>query len=110
MPRAVYSLRIFSSASLTNSAGTVGPLVPDNLIYVVRDIDVQRGSSGSTDELVIFSQTLGVLKNIVPGMLDAGGNWTWQGRQVYGPGEQVGVHAFVGTWAVAISGYQLTLP
>lgn len=106
----VYSLRIFGHAGLTNAAGTVGPLVPAGLVYVVRDITVSRDTTGSTDNLIVFNQTEGVLLNIVVGNLDPGNNFQWSGRQVYGPGEQVGFHAFVGTWAIACSGYQLSTP
>jgi hypothetical protein len=110
VPPPVYSLRIFAHGGLTNAGGTVGPVVPNGLLYVVRDITVQRGSSGASDNLIVFNQVTGVLLNIVVGDLDAGGGFQWQGRQVYNTGEQVGFHAFVGTWAVACSGYQLTLP
>lgn len=108
--RAVYSLRIFAHAGLTNSAGTVGPIVPDGLVYVVRDIDCFNDTSSSADNLIVFNQLSGVLCNFqgdVPAGLPC---WQWRGRQVYNEGEQVGVHAFVGTWGISISGYQLTLP
>lgn len=106
----VYSLRIFAHASLINAAGTVGPIVPAGFVYVVRDITVVRDSAGATDNLIIFNQVTGVMLNIVVASLDPGGGFQWSGRQVYAAGEQVGFHAFVGTWGIACSGYQLTLP
>lgn len=110
MANQVYSLRIYAQGSLVPSSGVTGPLVPSGLVYVVRDMDIVRRSSGSTDELVVYAQTLGLLVNVVAGVLDAGQNYHWRGRQVYNEGEQVGVQSLVGTWDVAISGYQLTLP
>jgi len=38
------------------------------------------------------------------------GPWSWRGRQVYSPGEQIGFEVVSGTWAIMASGYQLTLP
>lgn len=110
MARDVYSLRIFAHAGLVNSAGTVGPIVPAGLVYVVRDIDAIADSGGASDNLVVFNQVTGVLLNWVNSAAPLGGNFSWRGRQVYGPGEQVGFHAFVGTWGIACSGYQLGLP
>jgi hypothetical protein len=106
----VYSLRIFAHGALTPAGGQVGPIVPNGFVYVVRDITIQRDSSGATDNLIVFNQVLGVLLNVVVGDLDAGGGFQWTGHQVYNEGEQVAFHAFVGTWGVACSGYQLTLP
>lgn len=110
MARDVYSLRIFAHASLTSGAGTVGPTVPAGLVYVVRDIDVVRSTTGASEQLDFFNPLGGVLWNVVPGVLDAGANGHWRGRQIFSEGEQVGVRAFSGTWAVMVSGYQLTLP
>lgn len=106
----VYSLRIFASGALTNAAGTVGPIVPANFVYVVRDIEAFDSSNSAADELVVFSPVAGVLLNITGPQEAPFGAHMWRGRQVYGPGEQVGFHAFVGTWSVTCSGYQLTLP
>jgi hypothetical protein len=108
--RDVYSLRIFSQGGLIPASGVVGPLVPAGLVYVVRDMDIVRRTTGSTDELVIYNQTLGLLVNVNAGMLDTGQNYRWRGRQIYNEGEQFGVQSIVGTWDVAVSGYQLTLP
>lgn len=110
MAAQVYSLRIFASAGLSPGAGTVGPIVPAGLVYIVRDIDAFDDTAGSTDNLIIFNQTSGVLVNWVGPGSAALGNWQWRGRQVYNEGEQVALRSFVGTWGVAISGYQLTLP
>jgi hypothetical protein len=108
--RALYSLRIFASGALNNAAGTVGPIVPSEFIYVIRDIDVYNDTAGATDNLVVFAQTGGILCSFIGSATENQPNQQWRGRQVYGPGEQVAVRAFVGTWGVAISGYQLTLP
>lgn len=110
MARALYSLRIFSSGALTNAAGTVGPIVPAGLIYVLRDIDAFDSTNSAADELVVFSPVAGVLLNITGPQAAPLGVHSWRGRQVYDEGEQVGVHAFVGTWSITISGYQLTKP
>lgn len=110
MAQAVYSLRIFSSAGLSPGAGTVGPIVPAGFVYIVRDIDAFDDTAGATDNLIIFSQTSGVLINWVGPSPAAAGCYQWRGRQVYNEGEQVALRSFVGTWGVSISGYQLTLP
>jgi hypothetical protein len=110
MAQAVYSLRIFASGGLSPGAGTVGPIVPTGLVYIVRDIDAFDDSGGSSDNMVVFNQTLGLLVSWQGPSLAAAGGYQWRGRQVYNEGEQVGVRSFVGTWSVAISGYQLTLP
>jgi hypothetical protein len=108
--RDVYSLRIFAAGSLTNGVGTVGPIVPDGLVYIVRDMDAFSDTAGATDNLVVFNQLGGILWDLQGSLQPQGGNWQWRGRQVYNEGEQVAVRAFVGTWAIAISGYQLGLP
>lgn len=106
----VYSIRIFGHASLTSAAGIVGPVVPSGLVYVVRDIDVFNNSAATTDLLNVRNQLLGPLTQFQGGTTVATRIGQWRGRQVYGPGEQVGFQVFAGTWAIACSGYQLTLP
>jgi hypothetical protein len=110
MARAVYSLRIFATGALSPGAGTVGPIVPAGLVYVVRDIDAFDDTAGASDNLIVFNQLSGVLISWQGPSLAANGNYSWRGRQVYNEGEQVAFRAFVGTWAIACSGYQLTLP
>lgn len=110
MARSVYSLRIFAHAGLTSAGGIVGPTVPADLIYIVRDIDVYE-STGVTGTTVFVLNALGgalwsATRSTTPGV----GPWSWRGRQVYSPGEQVGFEVISGTWAIAVSGYQLTLP
>lgn len=106
----VYSLRIFASGGLSPGAGTVGPIVPAGLVYIVRDIDAFDNSAGSSDNLVVFNQVGGVLVSWIGPSIASIGGYQWRGRQVYNEGEQVAVRSFVGTWTIAISGYQLTLP
>lgn len=106
----VYSLRIYAAGALTSGVGTVGPVVPAGLIYVLRDIDITRSTTGSTDQMDVFNPLGGVLWNLVPAVLDGGSNAHWRGRQVYIAGEQVAFRVFSGTWAVMASGYQLTTP
>lgn len=110
MAQAVYSLRIFASGGLSPGAGTVGPIVPSGLVYIVRDVDAFDDSAGSSDNLVIFNQVGGILVSWLGPSLAAAGSYQWRGRQVYNEGEQVAVRSFAGTWTIAISGYQLTLP
>lgn len=110
MAQAVYSLRIFATGGLTVAAGKVGPLVPDGLVYVVRDIDVVNETGASTDEMVVFNQTGGHLFVIRQAHEIVGFNFAWRGRQVYNVGEQVAFQSTAGTWSVSCSGYQLTLP
>jgi hypothetical protein len=110
MAQAVYSLRIFATGGLSPGAGTVGPIVPTGLVYIVRDIDAFDDTAGSTDSLIVFNQTSGILLNWLGPSIAANGAYQWRGRQVYNEGEQVAVRSFGGTWSVAISGYQLTLP
>lgn len=110
MSRDVYSLRIFATGSLIPATGKVGPVVPSGFVYVLRDINVVRRSTGSTDEFVVYAATGGLLANVVVANLDPGSNFQWGGRQVYAQGEQIGFQSLVGTWDVMASGYQLTLP
>ena len=110
MSRDVYSLRIFSVASLVPATGLVGPIVPSGFIYVVRDIDVVRRSTASGSQLEFFSPTLGLIAFISDAVLDLAFGWHWRGRQVYSPGERVGFQSVSGTWDITASGYQLTLP
>lgn len=106
----VYSLRIFASGSLSPGAGMVGPIVPDGLVYIVRDIDAFDDSAGSSDNLVVFNQLGGILVSWIGPSIASIGAYQWRGRQVYNEGEQVAFRSFGGSWAVACSGYQLTLP
>jgi hypothetical protein len=90
--------------------GTIGPVVPDGLVYVVRDIDVVNETGTTGDELSFIGPVLNQLIVIRQGHEMNGFIWSWRGRQIYSVGEQVGVKANVGSWSVTISGYQLTLP
>lgn len=110
MARVLYSVRLFSSGGLTSLAGTVGPVVPTGLVYVLRDVDAidVSGTTGHQMELLNPSLTTLVFFDNTPG---AGGpNFQWRGRQVFDEGEQLGFRAFSGTWSVMASGYQLTKP
>lgn len=106
----VYSLRIFGHAGLTSSAGKVGPIVPADLIYVVREIDVFENLVTNNASMFVINGNLGALWNATRGTTGLPGTWHLSTRQVYGPGEQVGVQVITGEWAIAISGYQLSLP
>lgn len=110
MARDVYSLRIFSTASLDVAAGTVGPVVPDGLVYVLRDIDAWELTGDGSTGLEVVSPTVGVLIFWQGGTTVPDRQFAWRGRQVYGPGEQVGFVVTAGIWSVTASGYQLTLP
>lgn len=110
MARDLYSFRIFAHASLTPAAGTVGPVVPSGLVYVLRDMDVRCDSAAAGDTLVVFNQAGGLLWVAVFDASINGFVYQWRGRQVYAVGEQVGFESFQGTWAIAASGYQLTTP
>lgn len=106
----VYSLRIFASAGLVPATGTVGPVVPAGLIYVVRDIDVFSHTLAVNDNLFLFNQVLGVLQEWQVHSVSDNPHQQWTGRQVYREGEQVGFRTFQGNWSIACSGYQLTTP
>lgn len=110
MARAVYSLRIFSAGGLTSSAGVVGPTVPNNFLYVLRDIDVFELSGSASAGMVVLNPTLGFLVFFSGPLEPVTRSYAWRGRQVYSPGEQVGFQVQNGTWAIMASGYQLTLP
>lgn len=110
MARNVYSLRIFASGSLAPGAGLVGPIVPDQYLYVLRDIDVTLRTAAPAT-LAIYSPIVNAFLCYVPdSALDSSSSFRWRGRQVYGPGERVGFQALSGSWDVMASGYQLTLP
>jgi hypothetical protein len=110
MSRVVYSLRIFATGGLSPGAGTVGPIVPDGLVYVVRDIDVVELTATNGSILEVKNQTLGPLVYFERTAADGLGLGSWRGRQIYNEGEQVGFLALSGQWSIACSGYQLTLP
>ena len=110
MARAVYSLRIFSHAGLTTTPAPVGPIVPDGLIYVVRDIDVVELADEVGAIMDVINPTLGPLWRVRIVTGDIPGYHSWRGRAVYGEGEQVGFSVSSGTWSITCSGYQLTLP
>lgn len=110
MARDVYSIRIFASASLTASSGIVGPVVPADFVYVLRDVDAVELTGSGTGAFQIIAQTLGVLYAFQRGATLASAVAQWRGRQVYGPGEKVGFEVVTGTWSIAASGYQLSLP
>lgn len=110
MARAVYSQRFFAFAGAT-PVGPVGPIVPAGFVFVVRDIDAVVRSSG-TAQLEILGQVVGQLIALwsYPQSPVPDNNFEWRGRQVFGVGERVGISVLSGSWDVAISGYQLTLP
>jgi hypothetical protein len=110
MARTVYSLRIYGHASLSSAGGLVGPLVPAGLVYVVRDIDVVEVSGTRPANLQVMNQVGGLLVFMNVTSANPAGNESWRGRQVYGAGERVGLQVLSGSFAIAVSGYQLTLP
>src|SRR5579864_3139287 len=110
MPRDVYSIRIFATGGLTAAAGTVGPTVPAGLVYVLRDIDAYETTGTVGANFVVLNQTRGWLWGGFRATSSALETPQWRGRQVYAEGEQVGFLVGSGTWAIAASGYQLTLP
>lgn len=110
MARDVYSIRIFAHASLTSAGGTEGPVVPAGLVYVLRDIDIVELSGSGTAAFQVLNPLAGVLWVYQRASTLDSAYAGWRGRQVYGPGEQVGFEAASGTWSVMASGYQLTLP
>lgn len=106
----VYSLRIFATGELDPGAGTVGPVVPAGLIYVLRDIDVQERTGTNGAFMHVLNPLGGVLTAFQRTAAVPLGVESWRGRQVYSEGEQVGFAADSGSWAIMASGYQLTLP
>lgn len=90
--------------------GPVGPIVPDGVVWVVRDMDINGVTDTVGDVLAVASPTLGNLfiVRILTG--GSGDNKQWRGRQVFNTGEWLKVTSFQGTWDVTISGYALTLP
>jgi hypothetical protein len=110
MAQPVYSLRLFAHGGITPGGGTIGPVVPAGVVWVVRDIDAFNHTSVAGDSLFVFNQVTGVLVAFSLASSTAPLNYPWRGRQVYAEGEQIGLRSFQGTWSAAISGYQLTLP
>lgn len=88
----------------------MGPIVPDGLVYVVRDIDAVHTAGSSSDVFEVIGQALQLLWFATASTSDANGGAQWRGRQVFNEGEQVGFKAVSGTWDISCSGYQLTLP
>jgi hypothetical protein len=110
MARDLYSVRLFSTASLTSSSGTVGPVVPVGFVYVMREMDLVELTGGSGVYMDIISPSLGPLVRVSRADTTTFGAFQWTGRSVYEEGEQLGVLVHSGTWSVTISGYQLTKP
>lgn len=106
----VYSLRIFAHASLTSSAGTVGPIVPSGFVYVLRDVDAFENTSSAGAFFDVKNPLGGNLVQFQTGSAPVTQYHAWRGRQVFSEGEQVGFLAVNGQWAIMASGYQLTLP
>lgn len=109
MARDVYSLRIFCG-QVNASVGVVGPIVPDEFIYVLRDIDINGVSDVNGDVITVFNPLGG---NLFIARCNTGvsnDNHQWRGRQVFSPGEPLQLRSFQGVWDVMMSGYQLTLP
>lgn len=110
MARTVYSTRLYASAGLTAAGGVVGPVVPAGLLYVLRDLDVAEVSGTAGTIMIAINQAGGQLWAAQRTAATPLGTFQWSGRQVYGAGERVAFQVFSGTWAIAASGYQLTLP
>lgn len=110
MSRTLYSIRIFANAGLTAAAGLVGPIVPDGLIYVLRDIDVFELTSAGSTVMFVTNPLGGELVVWQGGTTNASKVFPWRGRQVYDEEERVGFQVLSGTWAIMASGYQLTKP
>lgn len=110
MASAVYSLRLFAAGGLTSAAGTVGPVVPAGLVYVLRDIDALEITGTRPAEWFLAGQTGVSIVNFFISAAADPGNTQWRGRQVYNTGERIGFTVATGTWSIAASGYQLTLP
>lgn len=106
----VYSLRIAAFGTLTPATGKVGPTVPAGLVYIVRDIDAVDTTIATGDELAVYGPIGEYLLIARQGHELTGFNYSWRGRQVYGPGEQIAFQSIAGSWDIACSGYQLTLP
>lgn len=110
MARVVYSQRLFAVQALTNAAGVVGPVVPAGVIWVLRDLDIVVEAGATGNNMGVKNQVGGLLAFFSVGTATPGPNFAWRGRQIYAVGEQIGFEVFSGTWDIAASGYQLTLP
>jgi hypothetical protein len=110
MAQPVYSQRLYAHASQTSADGTLGPVVPAGFVYVLRDVDLFCSSGLVNDVLWIENQVGGILIQCIVTSSPFNTDFAWRGRQVYAPGETVGFQVGTGTWAVAASGYALTLP
>ena len=110
MTRVVYSQRLFAVQALTSTPGIVGPVVPAGVIWVLRDLDIVVEAGTSGNNMAVLNQVGGLLVFLSVGTATPGPNYAWRGRQIYAQGEQIGFHVFSGTWDIAASGYQLTLP
>jgi len=84
--------------------------VPAGLVYVLRDIDVTCLTNAAGDNFIVQSQVLGQLWGVFITSPVSNIQFAWRGRQVYNEGERVGFEVGHGTWSIAASGYQLTLP
>jgi hypothetical protein len=103
----IYSASFMSASQIT---GRVGLVVPDGVVWVIRDIQVwEDGQEGPVPIYVVGSN------NQIFWAFGADGTFNgslgqWEGRVVLEAGQSMAVQPGGGTWDVTICGYQLTAP
>lgn len=109
MTQPVYSQRLYAVAGLS-PVGVVGPVVPDGVVWVLRDLDIVDRSTSFPSELAVYNQVGGLLAFVSRGASTESPGFAWRGRQIYASTERIGFQTLAGAWDIAASGYQLTLP
>jgi hypothetical protein len=110
MPRDVYSICMFRVPSMVAGPGVEGPVVPDGLRYILRDVDARENLGTAGAWLAILNPVGGIMYIKTVGSSIDESTVQWRGRQVYQEGEQLGFEVSSGSWSIMASGYQLTLP
>lgn len=99
----VYSARLFGKAGITTPQSVT---VPTGFLWVVRDIAILYGGSGSTVAVIAIAGIGEIYDVVVSNTLFY---QQWHGHQVLNAGEQLEI-VCTGPADILVSGYQLSTP
>lgn len=102
----VYSVRLFEALGLED---VVSFTCVEGFTTVIRDVDIFFYAH-DTESGFSLAGALGQYFWVVTVPAGDGTTLQWRGRQVFNPGDTVGVGVGPGQVDVTISGYQLSLP
>jgi hypothetical protein len=102
---AVYSHRFFAQGGVS-SVVSIGP-VPDDEVWIVRDVDMFAGKQIEGAEIYLALQD--VANFFAFNFGEEVQTWVqWNGRQVFEPGDYINIAVTVGNVDVMMSGYKLS--